>query len=174
MELNVQHASWGLFMAAMMYVIGNGVWVNHLVRDRHWLGWIFWGAACVLVLLSGAAIESRLDMDAAGILERITRVDPENHWIILGVFATMSVPGAACVILKQDTFWTRVAIVIPAFLVFVPAGMQFNSPTGENVVAGIAFAFAVSGLMLAWQVLLDVEEEGEGEPEGGGVTGEES
>jgi len=173
MEINMQHAPWGLFMAAMMYVVGNGVWVNHLVREKHWLGWLLWLGACALVLLSGAAVESRLDMDPAGIWERLTRVDPENHWIMLGVFATMSVPGAASVILHQNSFWTRVAIVVVALLVFIPAGMQFNSPDGSNVIAGIVFALAVSGLMLAWQVLLDGEDEDEVEPENGSVTGEE-
>jgi len=173
MEINMQHAPWGLFMAAMMYVIGNGVWVNHLARDKHWLGWLMWFTACALILVSGAVIESRLDIDPAGIWDRLTRVDPENHWIMLGVFATMSVPGAACVILKQNSFWTRIAITFTALLVFIPAGMQFNSPDGSNVLAGIIFAVAVAGLMLAWQVLLDSEDEDDAEPEGGAVPGEE-
>lgn len=40
-------APWGMFFAGLMYVIGNGVWVNHLVRQRRWLGWLLWSLAAV-------------------------------------------------------------------------------------------------------------------------------
>ena len=42
-------AVWGVFFAALLYVLGNGVWVNHLVRERAWLGWVLWSALGVVL-----------------------------------------------------------------------------------------------------------------------------
>lgn len=146
-----------------MYVIGNGAWVNHLARQRVWLGWLMWTAAGAGILLLGVAFEARLDGQPDGILQRLfthpdgVPVDPENHWIVLSLFALMSVPGAACVFFKQSMYWTRVAIMAPALIVFIPAGMQINSQNGDNVVAGVGTGLLVAGFMLAWQYLLDKE-----------------
>ena len=48
-----------------------------------------------LLLVVAALFESRLDQTSGtGAIDRLTSVAPENHWIVLGLFALMSVPGA--------------------------------------------------------------------------------
>jgi len=124
MDLQPQHAAWSIAFAGMMYVIGNGVWVNHLARQRQWMGWLMWLLASLLIIVLGAVIEARLAVSGSGIWQRLTGVDPENHWIAITLFALMSVPGAASVILRQTANWTRMALMIPAIVVFIPVGMN--------------------------------------------------
>jgi len=155
MDAQPQHIAWGAAWAAMMYVLGNAVWLNHLARQRRWLGWLMWIAAAGLVIVAGAAVDLRLAGADGGIWQRLTGVDKENHWIALTLFAVMSVPGAASVLMKQSAFWTRIAFVIPAIVVFVPVGMQLSG--GGNIVAGLGLALVVSALLLVWQFLLDEE-----------------
>ena len=156
MEIQSEFAIWGVLFAAFMYVIGNGMWVNHLARKKQWMGWLMWAGAAAALLIAGAAIESRLDNSGAGIWQRLTSVDSENHWIALTLLALMSVPGAASVILKQDAYWTRIALIAPAIVVFIPVGMQLGQG-GSSLIAGLGLAAAVSAFVLLWQAMLDGE-----------------
>jgi len=155
MEFDVQYSYWSLLIAAMMYIIGNGLWVNHAVRHRLWLGWLMWSISAITFILLAAAVEMHLDSADAGIWERISRVDIENHWIAASLYALMSVPGAASVIFKQDTRWTRLALLIPAIIVFIPAGMHAGSAGADNIAAGLGLAAVVCSLVFVWQTLLD-------------------
>jgi len=155
MEAQPQHMAWGIAYASMMYIIGNGVWVNHLARKKQWLGWLMWLTAGLLVIIFGALIEIRLSGAASGIWQRLTDVDKENHWIVLVLFALMSVPGAASVILKQTVHWTRMALIIPAIVVFIPVGMQLGAPSGSNIAAGLGLTLTICAMLLVWQFMLD-------------------
>ncbi|MDQ6973326.1 MAG: hypothetical protein Q9M10_00465 [Mariprofundaceae bacterium] len=149
-------APWGMFFAGLMYVIGNGVWVNHLVRQRRWLGWLLWTLSAIGIVLLAAAFETRLDQASdMDIWQRLTSVDLENHWIAVTLFALMSVPGAGSVLLKQDIRWTRLAIITPALLIFIPVGEQLMNPNDSYTALSLGVAFAVCAAMLIWQMLLD-------------------
>ncbi len=149
-------APWGMFFAGLMYVIGNGVWVNHLVRERRWLGWLFWSLAAVGMLFLASAFETRLDQASElGVWQRLSSVNFENHWIAVTLFALMSVPGAGSVLLKQDMRWTRLAVIAPALLIFIPVGQQLMNPNDSYTALSLGLAFAVSAAMLVWQMLLD-------------------
>jgi len=152
-----QFLAWGIAYAGMMYVIGNGVWVNHLARKRQWLGWLMWLAAGFLVIFFGALIEVRLAGATSGVWQRLTSVDNENHWIVLILFALMSVPGATSVILKQGAHWTRMALIIPAIVVFIPVGMQLGGGF-SNILAGLGLTLIVCAMLLVWQFMLDKNE----------------
>jgi len=152
------HMAWGIAYASMMYVIGNGVWINHLARRKQWLGWLMWLATGVLLIVFGALIEIRLSGTTSGIWQQLTGVDKENHWIVLVLFALMSVPGAASVILKQAAHWTRMALIIPAIVVFIPVGMQLGAPSGNNIAAGLGLALVICAMLLIWQLMLDKDE----------------
>lgn len=155
--INFEFAPWGLFFAGLMYVIGNGVWVNHAVRRRRWLGWLLWSLTGVLLLVLAAAFDVRMGGGSASILDRLTKVDPENHWIALTLFALLSVPGAGCVLLKQSMRWTRLALLLPALLVFLPMGQQLANPNDDYLMLSIGVTFAVCGTLVVWQFLLDHE-----------------
>jgi len=149
-----QHIAWGIAYASMMYVIGNGVWTNHLARKKQWLGWLMWLAAGVLMIVCGALIETRLSALESGTWQQLISVDKENHWIVLVLFALMSVPGAASVILKQAANWTRMALTVPAIVVFIPVGMQLGGGN-SNVMAGLGLALIICAMLLIWQFMLD-------------------
>jgi len=158
MESQAQQLVWGIGFAGMMYVIGNGVWTNHLARQKAWMGWLMWLAAAVLIIIVGAFVDIRLSGSQSGLWAQLTGVDKENHWIALTLFALMSVPGAASVILKQASTWTRLALILPAIIVFIPVGMQLG--TGANsIAAGLGLALIVSALMFIWQFMLDTPPE---------------
>ena len=151
-------APWGMFFAGLMYVVGNGVWVNHLVRQRRWLGWLLWSLSAVGLLFLAAMFETHLDTESGmGIWQRLTSVDPENHWIAVTLYALISVPGAGAVLLKQDVRWTRLAIIAPALLIFIPLGQQLMNPNDNYTALSLGVAMAVSAMMLVWQMLLDCE-----------------
>ncbi len=153
--METQQLAWGIGFACMMYVIGNGVWINHLARQKPWAGWLMWFAASLIVIVSGAFIETRLANEPLGLWQQITGVDKENHWIALTLFALMSTPGAASVIFRLDTLWTRMALIVPAVVVFIPVGMQLGG--GNNIVAGLGLTLAVCALIGVWQIMLDIE-----------------
>jgi len=155
MEVQSQHMAWGIAYAGMMYVIGNGAWINHLARKKQWLGWLMWLAAGVLVIVFGALIEVRLSGSESGVWQRLTSVSKENYWIVMLLFALMSVPGATSVILKQAANWTRIALIIPAIVIFIPVGMQLGAPSGNNIAAGLGLALIVCAMLLIWQFMLD-------------------
>ncbi|MDQ6966402.1 MAG: hypothetical protein Q9M23_05720 [Mariprofundaceae bacterium] len=158
MESQAQHLAWGIGFAGMMYVVGNGVWTNHLARQKQWMGWLMWLLTSLVILVAGAFVDTRLAASQADLWQRMSSVDMENHWIVLTLYALMSVPGAAAVILKQASTWTRLALLIPALIVFVPAGLQLG--TGANgIAAGLGLALAIAALMFAWQFMLDTPPE---------------
>lgn len=160
MQVSFEYAPWGVFFAGLMYVIGNGVWVNHLVRERNWLGWPLWLAAGVMFLLVAALFESRLDTASSmGMWERLTGVDGENHWIALSLFALLSVPGAASVLFRQSIRWTRLALLLPAVMIFIPMGRQLANPDNNYLLLSLGAAAVVCAAMYVWQMLLDVEPE---------------
>ncbi|RMH52844.1 MAG: hypothetical protein D6682_00625 [Zetaproteobacteria bacterium] len=144
--------------AAAIYLLGNGLWANRWVRRRRWLGWLLWLVSCALVLVAGAAIENHLGTGRS-ILDRLTSVDAENHWIALTLYALMSVPGAASVILGQGRFWTRLALIAVALLIFVPTAFHLGSDIGTPAPA-FAIAAALCGLLWLWQAVLDDDPSG--------------
>lgn len=158
MELQTQQLAWGIGFAAMMYIIGNGVWTNNLARRKQWLGWLMWVITSLLVIAAGAFIDIRLSGSDITVWKHITGVAKENHWIELTLFALMSVPGAASVILKQTRRWTRMALILPALIVFIPVGMKLGEGA-SGVADGIGLAFVIASLMFAWQFLLDTPPE---------------
>ncbi len=146
-------ALWGAGFAAAIYLIGNGLWTNRLVRRKQWLGWLLWLVSCALVLIVGAAIENHFGVGRS-IGERIASVDMENHWIALTLYALMSVPGAACVIFKQSRNWTLLSLVVVALILFIPTGMHISDDAGTPL-SGIVLAGAVCGLLWLWLATLD-------------------
>jgi len=154
MEAQTQQLAWGIGFASMMYVVGNGVWTNHLARQKQWLGWLMWLAAAIATILVGALIDIRLSGTQNTLWQYLSSVDKENHWIQLTLFALMSVPGAASVILKQASTWTRMALILPAIVVFIPVGMQIGTGA-SSFAAGLGLALTVSALMFAWHFMLD-------------------
>jgi len=158
MESQAQHLAWGVGFAGMMYVVGNGVWTNHLARQKQWMGWLMWLLTSLVILVAGTFVDIRLSASQADLWQRMSSVDMENHWIVLTLYALMSVPGAAAVILKQASTWTRLALLLPALIVFIPAGLQLG--TGSNgIAAGLGLALGIAALMFAWQFMLDTPPE---------------
>lgn len=152
------NAVWGVFFAGLLYVLGNGVWVNHLVRERIWLGWLLWSLLGGLLIVVAAMFEARLDQTAglsAG--ERLVSVDPENHWIAFGLFALLSVPGAAAVLTRQSIRWTRITLLLPAILLFMPVGRQLANPGDSYLLLSFGTTAAVCAVLYIWQMLLDSE-----------------
>ncbi|MDQ6950192.1 MAG: hypothetical protein Q9M26_00845 [Mariprofundales bacterium] len=146
-------AIWGASFAAIIYLLGNGIWVNRWARSRPWIGWLTWLISCPVVLIAGAAIENHFGTGSS-IIDRLTSVDPQNHWIAIFLYALLSVPGAACVILKQDIRWTRVALMSIALVIFIPAGLNLGKGEGSISLA-LGLAGAVCGLLWLWQATLD-------------------
>jgi len=160
MPVQFDYAVWGVFFAALLYVLGNGVWVNHLVREKNWLGWVLWSALGAVLLVVAALFEVRLDQaGTVRAMERLSAVDPENHWIALGLLALMSVPGAASVLLKQSVRWTRITLLLPAILLFIPVGRQLANPENDYLLLSLGVTAAVCGTLYLWQMLLDCEPE---------------
>lgn len=153
------YAVWGVFFAALLYVLGNGVWMNHLVRERPWLGWVLWSVTGVVLLVVAAFFEVRLNQAGTGAMERLGSVNVENHWIALGLFALLSVPGAAAVLLKQSVRWTRIIVLLPAILLFMPIGKQLANPDDTYLLLSLGVTTVVCGTLLLWQMLLDCEPE---------------
>jgi len=153
MQTDFQLAQWGIYFAAAMYVLGNGVWINHLARRRQWMGWLLWLLAAVAVVVVASLVAHRFDADAKGLNE----VDPENHWIVLTLFALLSVPGASAIIFKLDHRWTRLALLAPALIVFIPTGRQLADPADSHLMQGLLAAIAVCIFLYLWQMLLDEE-----------------
>lgn len=160
------NAVWGVFFAALLYVLGNGVWVNHLVRRKIWLGWLTWSLLGGILIVVAAMFETRLDQASGmGVIERLTAVDPENHWIALGLFALLSVPGAASVLTKQSIRWTRIILLLPAILLFIPVGRQLANPDDNYLLLSLGSTAAVCAVLYVWQMLLDCEPEKRVKPE---------
>lgn len=144
--------------AALMYIVGNGIWANYLVRQRPWAGWLMWSISALLVVVIGAAIQLRLG-GGDGIWSIISSTSGESHWIILTLYALLSIPGAASVLFRQSIAWTRFGILAAALLVFIPLGAQLNDPASKHLTLSLGITLAVCGLMWGWSMLLDAEPE---------------
>ena len=158
MNTDFSFAPWGMAYAALMYVIGNGVWTNYLVRKKPWTGWLMWSATALLVVIAGAAIQLRLG-GGEGVWAIISSTSAESHWIVLTLYALLSIPGAASVMFRQSVGWSRFGILITALLVFIPLGAQLNDPASNHLALSLGITLAVCGLMWAWSILLDCEPE---------------
>ncbi len=158
MHIDFTFAPWGMIFAAFMYVVGNGIWMNTLSRRNAWLGWLMWGLSVAAILVLGAAIELRLG-GGEGIWDRLTSVNGDNHWIVATLYALLSVPAAACVLFRQETAWTRLAVCATALLIFIPLGAQLNDPDDSRLTLSLGITLAVIGLMWFWSLLFDAEPE---------------
>ncbi|OIO75027.1 MAG: hypothetical protein AUJ57_01030 [Zetaproteobacteria bacterium CG1_02_53_45] len=157
MNIDFTLAPWGMAFAGFMYVIGNGAWMNHLARKNAWMGWLFWTTSAVTVLILGAAIEQSLSGESSGIWTALSSVNKENHWIVVTLFALMSIPGAASVLFRQPASWTQLAVVGTSLIVFIPLGMQLHDPDNDHLLLSLGITLAVGGLMWLWSVLLDCD-----------------
>lgn len=157
MEIDFQYAPWGMFFAAIMYVVGNGVWINHLARKRSWVGWLLWIVSGLLFLVAGAAVETHISSSPVGIWQRLSSVAPTNHWIILTFYALLSFPGAASVLLRQSISWTRITVLAPAIIVLLPVGDQLANPDNNYLSLSIGITLATCAILWLWQSLLDSE-----------------
>lgn len=158
MHIDFTFAPWGMVFAAFMYIVGNGVWLNPAARRSVWLGWLFWIISAAAMLVLGAAIELRLG-GGEGIMAQLSGVDMENHWIIVTLYALLSVPAAASVMFRQDLNWTRLAVCATAMLIFIPLGSQINDPDDSRLALSLGITLAVVGLMWFWSLFFDVEPE---------------
>lgn len=157
MHIDFQYASLGMYFAAIMYVVGNGIWVNHLVRGRIWLGWLLWGASALILLFAGAAIEGRLSGESLQAV--LAAASSEKHWIIVMLYALLSFPGAACVLFRQERSWTRLALSLTALIVFIPLGSQLHDPENPRLMMSLGIAVSVCALMWLWSALVDADPE---------------
>ena len=94
-----------------------------------------------------------------GIWERMTSVDGENHWIALTLYALLSAPGIAANLFSLELRMTRLALILPGILVFIPMGQQLEHPEGPLILMSLGATVAVIGTLLVFQMLLDVEPE---------------
>jgi len=156
MHTDYTFAPWGMAFAALMFVVGNAVWINHLARQRPWLGWLMWSISAALILLLGAIIELRLG-GGAGVWDKLTSVNVENHWIVVTLYALMSIPGAASVLFRQDTGWTRLGVLATALIVFIPLGAQLGDRDNSRLLLSLGITLAICGLIVIWSMLLDCD-----------------
>jgi len=133
-------APWGFLFLLLMYFLGSAAWLQPLARKRLRWGWLVWAGALAFVLLFAMAIEVRIGA-FANITEAWRNPDPEKHWIIALVFALLSTPAAASVMLRQTLGWTRFAVIGSAWLLFAPAGTMLSGSLNDH-------ALAVGGVLL--------------------------
>jgi len=157
MHIEFTFAPWGMTYAALMYVIGNSIWTNHAVRKKPWLGWVIWFTSALLVIITGAILELRLSGKDESIWTLLTSVNFENHWIIVTLYALLSVPGAASVLFRQSLNWTRLSVITVALIVLIPLGMQLHDPNDPKLFLSLGITLAACGLIWLWSVLLDCE-----------------
>jgi hypothetical protein len=160
MDLNYNHAFWGILFAGIFYVVGNAAWVNKWAREKRFIGILAWAVLGLVILLFAASFDMRLDPALnMGIWERMTSVDGENHWIALTLYALLSAPGIAANLFSLELRMTRLALILPGILVFIPMGQQLEHPEGSLILVSIGATVAVIGTLLVFQMLLDVEPE---------------
>jgi hypothetical protein len=139
-------------------VIGNAAWVNQWARQNRFMGTLIWSALGVVILIFAAMFDMRLDPSLnSAVLDRMVLVDGENHWIALTLYALLSTPGIAANLFSLDLRLTRLALVIPALVVFIPMGKQLEHPEGALILFSVGSAVAVIGVLLLSQMLLDAE-----------------
>jgi len=144
--------------AALMYVLGNGTWTNHLARRNAWLGWLMWSASAILITVLGAVISHRLG-NQADVLSILGAMSKENYWIIFTLYALMSIPGAAAVLFRQDLAWTRLGLLAIALIIFIPLGIQLHDPADDRLGISMGMALSICGVMWVWSLMLDCEPE---------------
>ncbi len=160
MDLNYNHAFWGIFFAGIFYVVGNAAWVNQWARNSRFIATLIWVTLGVFILVFAAMFDMRLDPRLEmSVWERLTSVDGENHWIALTLFALLSTPGIAANLFSLELRMTRLALVIPALVIFIPIGKQLQHPEGSLILVSLAAAVISIGVLLLFQMLLDVEPE---------------
>jgi len=160
MDLNYNHAFWGILFAGIFYVVGNAAWVNKWARESRFIAILLWSVLGFMILLFAASFDMRLDPNLQmGIWERMTTVDGENHWIAVTLYALLSTPGIAANLFRLELRMTRLALVLTGILVFIPMGKQLEHPEGSLILVSIGATVAVLGILLLFQMLLDVEPE---------------
>ncbi|MDX8384599.1 MAG: hypothetical protein R8M45_10995 [Ghiorsea sp.] len=158
MDMNFDHAFWGVLFAGIFYVLGNAAWTNKWARQKRVVGVMLWAVLGVLTLVLAAVFDMRLDPNLQmPVGERMATVDGENHWIALTLYALLSVPGLAANLFSLDLRLTRLALVVPALVVFIPMGKQLEHPEGSLLLFSMLAALLVIGVLLVLQMLLDVE-----------------
>ncbi|OIP98899.1 MAG: hypothetical protein AUK35_09920 [Zetaproteobacteria bacterium CG2_30_46_52] len=158
MDLNYNHAFWGVLFAGLFYVLGNAAWVNQWARQSRLIGVLLTVAMGVIVVVLAAMFDMRLDPELqSSVLDRISRVDGENHWIALTLFALLSAPGIAANLFSLDLRLTRLALILPAILIFIPMGKQLEHPDGDLMLFSVIATVATTAVLLMFQLLLDAE-----------------
>jgi len=158
MDLNYNHAFWGVLFAGIFYVAGNASWVNQWARHRRFVGVVIWAIFGTAILVFAAMFDMRLDPNLnMPVFERIDTVDGENHWIALTLYALLSTPGIAANLFGLELRMTRLALIVPALFIFIPMGKQLEHPEGNLLLFSMGSAVAVIGVLLLFQMLLDAE-----------------
>lgn len=158
MDINFNHAFWGVLFAGIFYVVGNAAWVNQWARQSRMLATFVWAVLGVGILMFAAMFDMRLDPSLnAAVLDRMSSVDGENHWIALTLYALLSTPGIAANLFSLELRMTRLALIVPALVVFIPMGKQLKYPENDLLWFSIGSAVAVIGLVVVIQMLLDAE-----------------
>jgi len=158
MNIDFTLAPWGMATAAFMFVVGNGVWMNHLARRNAWIGWLLWSLSAVAILVLGAVIELRLGSNS-DIWTLLTTVNMENHWIIVTLYALISIPAAASVLFRQQASWTQLAVLATGLIIFIPLGSQIQDPENDRLMLSLGITLATGGLVWLWSTLLDCDPE---------------
>lgn len=157
MNIDFSLAPWGMTFAALMFLIGNGAWTNHLVRQKPWIGWVIWSLTVPMIIVLGAIIELRLSGKTDSIWFLITSVNFENHWIVATLYMLMSIPGGASVLFGQSLNWTRLATITTALIIFIPLGTQLQDPNDPRLALSMGIALGLSGILWLWSTILDCE-----------------
>ncbi|MDX8381443.1 MAG: hypothetical protein R8M14_04965 [Ghiorsea sp.] len=158
MDLNYNDAFWGFLFAGLFYVLGNAAWVNQWARRSRITAILMWVAMGVLVLVFAAFFDMRLDPKLqSSILDRLSTVDGENHWIALTLYALLSAPGIAANLFSLEMRLTKLALIVPGLIVFIPMGKQLQHPEGSLLLVSVGAAVATIATLLLFEILLDAE-----------------
>lgn len=158
MDIDFTFAPWGMVFAAVMFIAGNGAWMNPLARKKALMGWGLWSLSAIIILIIGGVIEQQLDgSSTASAWERLTSVEAENHWITLTLYALLSIPGAATILFRQSVSWTRLATVATAIIVFIPLGIQLQNPNNSYLLLSLSITAGSCALLWIWSKFLDCE-----------------
>jgi len=157
MNIDFSLAPWGMAFAALMFLIGNGAWTNHIVRHKPWLGWVIWSLTVPAIIVLGAILELRLSGKTDSIWFLLTSVNFENHWIVATLYMLMSIPGAASVLFHQSLNWTRLATLTTALIVLIPLGTQLHDPNDPRLALSLGITLGLCGILWLWSAMLDSE-----------------
>jgi len=157
MNIDFSLAPWGMAFAALMFLVGNGAWTNHIVRHKPWLGWALWSLTVPVIIVLGAILELRLSGKTDSIWFLLTSVNFENHWIVATLYMLMSIPGAASVLFHQSMNWTRLATLTTALIVLIPLGTQLHDPNDPRLALSLGITLGLCGILWLWSSMLDCE-----------------